>query len=384
MVKVLIHHGEIGLKKGNFPYFEKKLMENIKKSAEKNKLNLKKIQRQDKRITAEIESGEKEISETLKTVFGIKNFSFIYEISADFEEIEKKAVEIMKENKIQKIAFKTKRSDKKFPLNSVEINTKLGEIANQLGIKVDYSNPEKTIFIEVTPKKILIYTEKIKGLGGLPVGTSGKVLCLLSGGIDSPVASWLMMKRGCEVDFLHFHTFKTNKEAYNSKIKKFVEILDNYQIDSKLHLVPYSSYEIFSQGQIPERYDLVMFKHYILKLAEKFAIENHYDAIVTGDNLGQVASQTMENIIASNYGVSIPIFRPLLTYDKEEIISLAKIIETLDLSLEKYKDCCSILSKSPSTKTKLEFFKKLLEDFDMNNLVDQTIKEIGTFDKIIL
>ncbi len=379
MTKVLIHHGEIGLKKGNFPFFEKKLMENIVKSVEKNKLNLKKIQRQEKRIIADIESDEKTIIETLKNVFGIKYFSFVQEISPKIEEMEKIVKEIMEKEVIKKIAFKTKRSDKNFPLNSVEINTKFGEIANQLGIKVDYSNPELTIFTEITSKKIFVYTKKIKGFGGLPVGTSGKVLCLLSGGIDSPVAAWLMMKRGCKVDFLHFHAYKTNKEAYNSKIKKFIEILNKSQNDSKLNLIPYSGYEIFSQGKIPERYDLVMFKHYMIKTAEKFAIENNYDAIVTGDNLGQVASQTIENITASSHGVSILLFRPLLTYDKEEIINLAKIIGTLDLSLEKYKDCCSILSKSPATKTKLEFFKKLLDDFDMGKLIEQTIKEIETF-----
>ncbi len=380
MNKVLIHHGEIGLKKGNFPKFEKKLMENIKQSLEGNKLNLKKITRQDKRIIAEVDSDESKISDSLKKVFGIKNFSFVQEIPATYEDIEEKAEEIMKEDKIEKISFKTKRSDKKFPLTSVEVNTKLGEVASKLGIKVDYSNPDKTIFIEVTPKKILIYTEKIEGLGGLPVGTGGKVLCLLSGGIDSPVAAWLMMKRGCNVNFLHFHTFADNKTAEKSKIKKFVETLDNYQTDSKLHFIPYSFYEIHSQGQIPERYDLVMFKHYMLKVAEKFAIENHYDAIVTGDNLGQVASQTIENIKASSQGISTLIFRPLLTYDKEEIIGLARKIDTYNLSIEKYKDCCSILSKSPATKTKLDFFKRLLEDFDMEKLVEKSFEEIETFD----
>lgn len=380
MVKVLIHHGEIGLKKGNFPIFEKKLMGNIKQALKRSQLNLKKITRQDKRITAEIDSDEKKISDSLKKVFGIKNFSFVQEISASYEEIEEKVKEIMNQEKIKKISFKTKRSDKKFPLTSVEINTKLGEMASKLDIKVDYSNPDKTIFIEVTPKKVLIYTEKIEGLGGLPVGTGGKVLCLLSGGIDSPVAAWLMMKRGCNVNFLHFHTFADNKTAEKSKIKKFVEILDDYQTESKLNLVPYSSYEVHSQGQIPERYDLVMFKHYILKLAEKFAIENHYDAIVTGDNLGQVASQTIENIKSSSHGISIPIFRPLLTYDKQEIIDLARKIDTYDLSIEKYKDCCSILSKSPATKTKLDFFKRLLKDFEMDKLIDQSFKEIESFD----
>ncbi len=290
MVKVLVHHAEIGLKKGNFAYFEKKLVQNIKKLAKRNNLKLKDIERTNKRIICKFDSSEKRILENLKYVFGIKNFSFIDEIDKKVEDILKNAEKLMKKLKPKTIAFKTKRADKSFKLNSIELHKKFGEIANKLGIKVDYKGAKDTIFTEITFKKVFMYTKKIKAYGGLPVSTSGKVLVLLSGGIDSPVASWLMMKRGCRVDFLHFHTSRNNKLAFKTKIKTMVESLNRFQGKSKLYLVPYSTYQIMTQGKLFQKHDLVFFKHYLLKFAQEFAIKNNYDAIVTGDNLAQVAS----------------------------------------------------------------------------------------------
>jgi thiamine biosynthesis protein ThiI len=383
MVKALIHHAEIGLKKGNFAFFEKKLVENIKKSSEKNNVKFGEVVRNEKRIIIDFDSTEKKVCDVLGNIFGIKNFSFVYEVGRSFEELEKEVERILKKykkNKIGKIAFQTKRSDKTFEFNSPEINAKLGEIANKLCFKIDYTNFEEKIFIEITSKKIYVYTNKTNGLGGLPVGTSGRVLVLLSGGIDSPVASWLMMKRGCNVDFLHFHVFKNNKQAFNSKIKNLVKKLNGFQRESKLYLIPYSTYEALTQGEVLQKYDLVLFKHFILKFAENFAKENHYDAIVLGDNLGQVASQTIENINATSFGVSSTIFRPLLTYDKQEIVDLAKKIGTYEMSIEEYKDCCSILSRKPSTKTKLKTFEGILRDVDINEVIDKSMKELERFD----
>ncbi|MCH8945839.1 MAG: tRNA 4-thiouridine(8) synthase ThiI [Nanoarchaeota archaeon] len=383
MVKALIHHAEIGLKKGNFAFFEKKLIENIKKSAYREGVKIKEIIRHEKRILANFDATEKKISDFLRNVFGIKYFSFVHEVDRDLKKLEKEVenkLKKFKKNKIQKIAFQTKRSDKGFSLNSLEINKKLGEISNKIGLKVDYKNFEKKIFIEITLKKIYVYVKKINGLGGLPVGTSGRVLVLFSGGIDSPVASWLMMKRGCRADFLHFHAFRNNKQAFNSKINNLVKKLKVFQGASRLYLVPYSTYSIFTQGEIQEKYDLVLFKHFMLKFAERLAKENHYDAIVLGDNLGQVASQTIENIKASSLGLNAVIFRPLLTYDKQEIIDLSKKIGTYEMSIKKYKDCCSIISRKPSTKTKLKAFENVLEKININMIVEKSLKELEGFE----
>ena len=382
IMKALIHHAEIGLKKGNFAFFEKKLVENIKISADKNKVKINKITRHEKRIFAEFDATEKKVFDILSKVFGIKYFAFVCEVDKNIKKLEKEVNKILgqfKKENVKKIAFQTKRADKNFDLTSLEINEKLGEISNKLGLKVDYKNFEKKIFIEITGKKIYVYTDRTNGLGGLPVTTGGRVLVLLSGGIDSPVASWLIMKRGCTVDFLHFHVFKNNKQAFNSKIKKIVENLNQYQKNSKLYLVPYSTYEILTQGEIQGKYDLVLFKYFMLNLANKLAKENHYDAVVLGDNLGQVASQTIENIKASSLGINKLIFRPLLTYDKQEIVDLSKKIGTYEMSIEEYKDCCSILSRKPSTKTKLKIFERVLESVDINEIIDKSMKELECF-----
>jgi|SaaInlV_150m_DNA_3_1039698.scaffolds.fasta_scaffold07187_3 tRNA uracil 4-sulfurtransferase len=383
MEKVVIHHSEIGLKKGNFSYFERKLMQNIRRILKKNGIEVVELKRHDKRIFGVFEGAKETIRSALMNVFGIKYFSFVEEIEKSVESIEKKVRSILENVKKEghhKISFSTKRGDKKFTVNSIELNKKLGEISNSLGLKVDYKNANQKIFIEIpSSNTVYIYGEKILGLGGLPVSTGGRVLCLLSGGIDSPVATWLMMKRGCRVDFIHFHTSPTNKKGFDSKIKKTVEILNKYQIKSKLYLVPYSLYETFIQGNVSQRYDVNLFKNYILKVTEKLVAEKKYDGIVTGDNLAQVASQTMSNLKATSLGISEIIFRPLLTYDKQEIINLAHKIETFDISVEKYKDCCSIIAKNPATKTKTEIFAKIIDETKIDELVEKSLKEVEEF-----
>jgi len=376
MEKVLIHYAEIALKKGNFKYFEKKLVENIKIFAKKEKLNLKKVIRQERRIFCEFDCKKEKLASALKLVFGIKYFVFVDEVKKDIKEMEKYVQKILKKEKPKTIAFKTKRSDKGFNLNSLEVHAKYGEVANKLGIKVDYSNSKLTIFSEIVSRGVYFYTKKIEAYGGLPVGTSGKVLCLLSGGIDSVAASWLMMKRGCQVDFLHFHAFNKNDKVKNTKIIKISQLLNKPQLKSKLYVVPYSTYQLTTSGKFDDKYDVVLFKHYLLKVAEKFVLENEYDAIVTGDNLAQVASQTMENLKATSFGISVPIFRPLLTYDKQEIVDFLKDIGGYDLSIQKYKDCCSIIAKRASTKTRLEYFKRLADKMEIEKLAEKSLKEI--------
>ena len=376
MKTVVIHHAEIGLKKGNFPYFERKLLENIKKIAEKKKVKIGKIRREEKRLLCDFGSSEKNMEDVLKHVFGIKYFAFIEEIAIDITKMENHVEKILKKENPQTIAFSTKRSDKNFKLTSLETNKRFGEISNKLGIKVNYRKPELTIFTEITSKGIYIYTKRIEGYGGLPVETSGKVLCLLSGGMDSIVASWLMMRRGCHVDFLHFHAFNNNEKIKNSKITKIVDLLNKYQIKSNLYVLPYSTYQLDASGKFDEKYDVILFKHYILKVAEAFAKKNNYFAIVTGDNLGQVASQTIENLSVTEQGINIPLFRPLLTFDKQEIINLLKKFNGYNLGIEKYKDCCSIIARKASTKTKLDYFKKILSSVKINNLIEKSLGEV--------
>ncbi len=254
---------------------------------------------------------------------------------------------MIKKLKYTEINLKTSRSDKSFKLTSVELNSKIGEEINKLKLKVNFSSDEK-IFIEITKEKSFIYSEKIEGLKGLPVGSSGKVLCLFSGGIDSCVAAYLAMKRGCRVDFVHFHALKSNKDVEKSKVKRIINTLNEYQGNCKLHLIPYFNYQL--SFNVESSFDVVVFKNFMLKLSERI---KGYKALIVGDSIGQVASQTLDNINSSRFGVVKSVLSPLITYDKQEIISLARKINTYEDSIEKYKDCCSIIARKPNTHVKI-------------------------------
>lgn len=379
-MKILIHYGEIGLKGKNKKDYEKLLRENIKKSAKYFNLKLEKVIQENARTICIYEKNqEKElIKKHLKSVFGIKNFAFVEEIKKNIEEIKnnvkKSIIKLKEKENIKTIAFKTKRVDKHFPLTSPEINCELGTIAQELGLKVDYKNAKNTIFTEITYYSTFIYSEKIKGISGLPIGSSGRVLCLLSGGIDSPVAAYQLMRRGCIVDYLHIHNLASNEIAKKTKIIETCKILNQYEIKSTIYLTPYSEFEMATMGRLDPRIELVYFKNYILKLADKIAEKFEYDAILTGDNLAQVASQTMENLKTTSHEINTLIFRPLLAYEKEEIIDYAKKIGTFEKAIEEYKDCCSLVSKNPYTKTKIKKLEHAKSKVDMDKLIEKSIE----------
>lgn len=383
MEKVLVHYSEIFTKGGHRAYFEDKLIENLRKSAEHQKVKLVSVTKKHSSILCTFDDKRERINEVIKAVFGVKDFSYVEEVRRDFETILGKVKAMLAKIKAQgksKVSFSIKRGDPGFPLTSEQINKQFREAATQIGLRLDYEGDSAHIYTRIYPDTCYLSSEVIQGYGGLPVGTSGKVLVLLSGGIDSPVAAWQMIRRGCNVDFLHVHSFKTNEEAKKSKIAKFVELLNKYQFKSRLYLLPYYNYDFHMIGSKAGGDDLVLFKHYMFRIAEKLAIKNAYGAIVSGDNLGQVASQTLENIKATGNGITAaPIFRPLLTYDKDEIIELARKIGTYNLSIEEYKDCCSIVAKNPNVKTKVEKLKEAAETTKVDELVRSSMKEVGFY-----
>jgi len=374
----VIHYSEIALKGKNRSFFENKLVNNIITSLKKNNIRFESVSKEESRILCFFNDEKTNVEKALKYVFGIKYFAFVEQVKSEVDEIINKSIELIKDKK--SISLITKRADKRFPINSLELNIKIGEQANNLGIKIDFKNAEQKLFIEILSKNTYLYTEKISGIGGLPVGSSGKVLVLLSGGIDSNLAAWLLMKRGCNVDFLHFHTFPQNKIVLTTKIKKIVETLNSYQIKSRLYLVPYHNYQILTEGKIDQRLDLVVFKNFILRTAQELALKEDHKAIVTGDSLGQVASQTLQNIASTSNQVSILILRPLIGFDKDEIIEMTKKIGTYEESIKDYKDCCSIVAKKPLTSVSVEKIQKALSQIDMNEVIQKTISEIEVFE----
>jgi thiamine biosynthesis protein ThiI len=221
---------------------------------------------------------------------------------------------------------------------------------------------------------MLVSWEKTQGAGGLPYGSSGKLLSLLSGGIDSPVASWMMMRRGCAMDFLHMHA---EHSVNNSKIMKLLSALREYSPKKlRMFAIPYNEFYKKST-QMEEKSELILFRRFILRLANRIAEEHGHLGVVTGDSVGQVASQTLENLLATNEISNIPVYRPLAGTGKQEIVDLGKRIGTYNISIEPYKDCCSLVAaRHPSTRTKLVEIRTIEDKIEINKIVDRTMKEI--------
>ncbi len=370
----LIHYGEIGLKGKNRKYFEDKLASNVRKVLGKDV----KVKVDEKRLFAEGKFTEKVAKEKLEKVFGIEWFAIVEECAPEVESIWKCVKKNVKGVDGKKFAVRTKRSDKNFPMGSMELSGEIGKrVLDSVDANVDLKNPEITVFIEIMQKKALVFFEKVRGLGGLPVGVGGRVLCLMSGGIDSPVAAYLLMKRGCEVDFLHVHPFEKNSEVKGSKIERLVKILDEYQQrKSKLLVVPYAGFYART-GDVERRYELVVFRKYLYKLAETIAQKKRYGGILCGDSLGQVASQTLENISAAQSGLDIPVFRPLVSMDKMEIVNIAERIGTYKESIIAYQDCCSLVAvKNPVTKARKEIVEEYYKKMGIEELILESMDEL--------
>jgi len=269
-----------------------------------------------------------------------------------------------------------RRSDRHFPVPSPDINRVIGNAVGQaVRLPVNLHAPDLTVHVLVLHNEVLVFTRRVPGPGGLPAGSGGRVLTLLSGGIDSPVAAWLLMRRGCRCDFIHFYTGRTPAEADAGKIERLVAILGRWA-PTPLHLwlAPSYPYETRAVGAIDDAHDMVLFRRYMLRVAERHAKRSTCQALVAGDSLGQVASQTIFNLAAIGPDVTIPVFRPLIGMDKQEIAALARRVGTLETSIEPYRDCCSIRSPHPILRGRAREVLELSERMDMAGAVDEAVK----------
>lgn len=396
---ILIHYGEIGLKKGNRAFFERKLVENIQAALKDCGDFL--VKREIGRITVKSKTEDPkpkidEITGRLKKVFGIAHFSFACEhpiTNADkmelaVKELCEKIYSVYKDEKtdlayrqagvLKTFKIQTQRSDKKFSLTSQELNEQIGDfIIKKTGMKVDLGSPDLTIFTEITRKTAYVYFEKIKGPGGLPVGTNGEILTLISSGIDSPVAAWYLMKRGAQANFIHFHSYPQTNKASIDNVKEIIDLLNEWQNKNcKLFFVPLLDIQKDIIKKAPEDYRVMMYRYFMLIFAEKLARDNGCKALVTGESLGQVASQTIDNIFALDGFVGMPIFRPLIGMDKEEIINKAKNIGTYDISIRPYGDCCSFfVPQHPVTKANSDTILNIAQKID-KKIIEKTASNI--------
>lgn len=383
MQTILVAHSELALKGRNRKEYEQKLKKSISRAANYSHLEIKSFKNNCSQFIYEIENSKEEIIEVFSKIFGIKYFSFIEKLPKTMPSLKDyitKELKIVKEEGVKEISFDTKRADKTFGKSSPEINAQLGELAKNLGIAVNYRQKKSILYIKVlqTPE-ILVSSKRYSGLSGLPSGATGKMLVLLSGGIDSPAAAFKMMSRGIVCDFLHLHDLRNKEALENSKIPKVIRKLNQYQLKkSKLYHLPQFIYHLHTKTKIYDNFTTVYFKHYILQIADYIAKKEGYLGIITGDSLAQVASQTPENLILSSSAISTPIYRPFCGSDKEEIIELSKAAGLYELSIEQYKDCCAIISTAnPILKAKPEKYKRATRFVDKEKLFEESKKNIG-------
>lgn len=374
---IIIHYGEIAIKGKNRPYFERILLDNIRLHLKGLKYNiLKKISG---RFIIELnkESDLKELENKLKNIFGISYFAFAINSSQDIEDIKKNVSKLIEDNKAKTVRVLTKRSNKQFKLNSMDLNKLIGEyLIKNHNLTVDLIDAELSVWIEIVEKYCFIYKSKIEGLNGLPVGVSGKVISMLSGGIDSPVSSYLMIKRGCKLIFIHFHSVPYTDQSSINKVKDIIKLLNKYQLQSKLYLIPFIDIQKEIMTKSDKEYRVILYRRFMARIAEMIAKKENANAVVTGEALGQVASQVGQNLAVIEETVKIPILRPLISMDKQEIINLASKLGTYETSILPHQDCCTLfIPKHPTTKADLDKVKKMEERLDVDKLVFDAIKK---------
>jgi len=373
---VTVRYHEIALKGGNRPFFVNRLVQNLRRAL----ADLEgKVQQMAGRLVVEVpESVPWDVARTrIESVFGVANFSRSYEVPLDLEALKEAAVAAVRQLRFGSFRVTTKRSFKGFPKISGEIDREVGgAIHEATGVRVDLGHPELNLFVEVLRDRILYSFERLPGPGGFPVGTSGRVVSLLSGGIDSPVAAYRMMKRGCTVVPVHFHAFPLQDHTTIDKARELARILTRYQFRTRLVLVPFGEAQQTIVASCPAPLRVVLYRRFMVRIAEALAGRLHAKALVTGESLGQVASQTLDNMAAIDAVARRPILRPLVGMDKEEITQQARRIGTFEVSALPDQDCCQLfVPRSPALSAKLEELRRAEEVLDVAGLVGAAVRQ---------
>lgn len=374
MEPILIHYHELALKGKNKRRFLEQLRKNITKALA-SLANIRVQTLQGALVVEGNRENKKDICAILAHLPGIANIMPAYRVEQEIAQAKNLLNKELKERAFANFRIEARRADKTFPLSSMEINEQLGAWVKQhTGAQVKLKNPERTIFVEVFPGAMYIGFEKLKGQGGLPVGSSAPVLSLLSGGIDSPVASWMMMRRGCRLTFLHFHSYPYLDKTSQKKAEKLAAILKRHQTGARLYLVGLGDIQREVMLKAKAVYRVILYRRFMMRIAEEVAKKEGCAALVTGENIGQVASQTVENIATIEAVSSLPILRPLIGMHKEEIIEKARILQTYETSILPDKDCCQLfVPKQVATKSKRDIIEEVERAFDIKALVKKAI-----------
>ncbi len=383
----IVRCGEVALKGMNKPYFERMLVERIKNMLKKLQSENIEVKRHEGLIFVRT---PKELDKTrvvgqISKVFGVASISPAVEVDSDMEAIGESAVEVMQEliqNKgVRTFKVEAKRADKTFPVTSPEIAKKIGAsiLKGCKVLSVDVHNPDCLIFVDVRKNKSYIYEQKISGFGGLPLGTNGKGMVLLSGGIDSPVAAWMMAKRGMMIEAVHFHSYPYTSERAQEKVEELAKIIATYCGRFKMHTINLLPIQQQIVKNCPEEETTILVRRFMMRIAEKVAEDKGCSMLITGENLGQVASQTAEALVVTDASVKMPVMRPLIAMDKVDIMDKAQEIGTFETSIQPYEDCCTVfLPKHPATKPKLEKILESESKLDVEKLIEEAVKSKET------
>ena len=378
---VIVHYHELALKGHNRDYFEQCLIKNIRTAL--NGVGVRQVENLHSRIRIRLphEASIEVVRDRLIRVCGIANFlpGRVVPLQLANPNLHELTAAVLEEIESQSFAtfrITARRADKRLALTSMDIEKSLGAaVCDRTGKKVSLKNPDLTIYIELLSKEAFCSAEKIEGPGGMPVGVSGRIACLISGGIDSPVAAYRMVKRGCLASFIHFSGRPLVSRASEEKVHELVRHLTTFQYDSRLYVIPFGEIqrEIILNTPAPLR--IVLYRRMMIRIAQELARKEQCWALVTGDSLGQVASQTPQNLCAIEEAAELPILRPLIGMDKREIIDEARRLGTYETSIEPDQDCCKLfVPPHPSTKTRLDDVKKVERMIDVSALVKRGVE----------
>jgi thiamine biosynthesis protein ThiI len=374
---IVIHYHEINLKGNNRGWFEKRLQDHI--VALLREIPHGGLHRTGGRMFIGLtpESPVREIIKRLKTVFGVANFAVARQVPADLDAIKEALTELIRKRDFESFKIDTRRGTKDFPMNSQQVNEELGHMVQaQTSKKVRLDGPDLTCFVELVGKNAYLSFEKIPGGGGLPTRTGGKVLSLLSGGIDSPVAAYRLLRRGCSISFLHFHSFPHTTLESQEKVRRILQILSRYQLGARLYLAPFAPLQREILTRCPAPLRVVLYRRFMMRIAETLAIREGMSGLITGDSMGQVASQTLENLRVVTAVTTLPVFRPLIGDDKEHIIRTAREIGTYEISILPDQDCCTVfVPRHPETMATTEQVDAAEAHLDVKRLVSQALKD---------
>ncbi len=368
-----MHYGEVGLKKGNRPYFETRLVRNLHYTLRGLRvMGIHRIYGR-LRIDQELDGDRGELLRRLSRVHGVSHVLPIERFGWDLGPIEARLAEWAGEGGFESFAIRCRRIQKSYPHRSQDLMVRLGAIVGERsGARVDLRAPEVEFSVLILNREVILSRERISGPGGLPTGTAGRVLHMLSGGIDSPVAAERLLRRGCHLQFVHFHSSPFTDRSSIEKTTELANILTRHRMRSKLHLVPLGLLQQRIVQDAPARWRVMLYRRSMLRIAARIAGWNQCKALGSGENLAQVASQTLENLAVLDETVALPLLRPLLSYDKEEIVEEARRIGTYEVSTEPHADCCGyLLPRRPVTDGTVEEVREIEAALDLSEELEE-------------